>query len=127
MMSLTTPALLFPAISLLMLAYGGRFLALAALVRQLTADYGHGPDSNLARQIANLRVRLTLIKTMQIFGTMSFLACSGAMFALFLGHQDAGEWVFGLSLVFLIVSLLLSLWELWISTTALRHLMNGVD
>jgi hypothetical protein len=38
-LSLTTPALLFSAISLLLLAYTNRFLAYASVVRNLHARY----------------------------------------------------------------------------------------
>ena len=42
-LSINTPALLFPAITLLMLAYTNRFLALASLVRSLHDEYNQAP------------------------------------------------------------------------------------
>jgi Protein of unknown function (DUF2721). len=48
--NLTTPALLFPAISLLLLAYTSRFLALAALMRELHVRYKTQPDPRIKGQ-----------------------------------------------------------------------------
>jgi len=83
--TLTTPALLFPAISLLLLAFTNRFLALANLIRQLHANYKTAPDELLFGQIANLRHRINLIRDMQAYGVSSLLLCVVSMFALFLG------------------------------------------
>ncbi|MEM9185351.1 MAG: DUF2721 domain-containing protein [Planctomycetota bacterium] len=138
-MTLTTPALLFPAISLLLLAYTNRFLVLAQLVRQLYANQvndrsGGGEERNgerrqrvLVGQIANLRRRIGLIKNMQLFGVLSFLACTLAMLALFLGQAAAGEWAFGGSLLLLTTSLLLSVWEIQISCGALNLALSDLE
>ena len=61
-LSLTTPALLFSAISLIMLAYTNRFLAYAAVIRNLHAVYLDKKDESLLRQIKNLKLRLTLTR-----------------------------------------------------------------
>lgn len=119
-MTLTTPALLFPAISLLLLAYTNRFLVLAQLIRLL-----HGQDRNhlsdqVRRQIENLQLRIRLIQAMQGFGVLSFLACTLSMFAVFLEHTVIGEWIFGASLVLLSISLMLSFWEIQISCVAIN-------
>ena len=45
--TLTTPSLLFPAISLLMLAYTNRFLTLATIIRGLHDRYQTQQDENL--------------------------------------------------------------------------------
>ena len=57
-LSLTTPALLFPAISLLLLAYTNRFLTLANLIRDLHARYTANPDQILLWQLRSLRYRV---------------------------------------------------------------------
>jgi len=82
---LTTPALLFPAVSLLMLAYTNRFLTLATIIRSLYDRYHTNQDENLLPQIQNLRFRVYLIRNMQIFGVLSLLMCVVSMFALFAG------------------------------------------
>jgi hypothetical protein len=117
--NLTTPALLFPAISLLLLAFTNRFLALANLIRQLHTNYKTDPDELLFGQIANLRYRINLIRDMQAFGVLSLLFCVVSMFALFLGWAVAGKWIFAASLVLMAISLAISIREIQISVGAL--------
>lgn len=119
-MTLTTPALLFPAISLLLLAYTNRFLVLAQLIRQLKQMDSEEDHALIARQIGMLRKRIVLTKRMQAFGVLSFFVCTLSMFMLFLGAQMAGAVAFGVSLVLLSVSLLYSLYEIIISTNAIN-------
>ena len=119
-MTLTTPALLFPAISLLLLAYTNRFLVLAQLIRQLKQMDTEEDHALIARQIGMLRKRIVLTKRMQAFGVLSFFGCTVSMFALFMGAQMAGAVAFGLSLVLLSLSLLYSLYEIVISTNAIN-------
>ena len=122
---LTTPALLFPAISLLLLAYTNRFLALAALIRELHARYKANPDQVIKGQIDNLRYRVILIKDMQAFGVLSLLLCVVCMFVLFAGLALLGKVIFGASLILLIVSLTLSVREIQVSINALNlHLLD---
>ena len=101
----TTPALLFPAISLLLLAYTNRFLTLAQLIRDLHARYKIEPDEVIYKQIGNLRYRVMLIKQMQAFGVASLLFCVVCMFFLFAGWILAGKIIFGISLVLMMISL----------------------
>lgn len=118
--TLTTPALLFPAISLLLLAYTNRFMVLAQLVRELYKLHKEAPDLKIVGQIHNLQKRLKLIRTMQIFGASSFFACVLCMFLIFSRQIFWGELVFGLSLVLLMISLGFSIRELQISVHALN-------
>lgn len=120
MMDLTTPALLFPAISLLLLAYTNRFLVLAQLIRELNQREGSQVRDLAKRQINNLRKRIVLIKTMQAFGVLSFVLCTAAMFCLFMHWQTAGQLLFVISLVSLLISLLYSLYEIQISCDAIN-------
>lgn len=124
---LTTPALLFPAISLLLLAYTNRFLALAALIRDLHARYKATPDPLIVRQIANLRRRVLLIRNMQFFGVLAIFLCVFCMFLIFAGGAGAGRIVFVLSLVSLMISLGLSLWEIQISVDALNVHLGDLE
>jgi hypothetical protein len=120
--SINTPALLFPAITLMMLAYTNRFLALATLIRNLHAKYKQGMEDRhfIKEQIKNLRRRLTLIKQMQAAGILSFFCCVLSMLFFFLEHEVGAYSIFGLSLGFLLLSLVLSLNEIYISTKALE-------
>ncbi len=118
--NLATPALLFPAVSLLLLAYTNRFLGLASLIRGLAARYEQSHERLLMRQIDNLRHRLKLIRSMQAFGVASIFGCVACMFALFAGNQSIGKVLFGASLVLLMISLALSFREIQLSTNALN-------
>lgn len=120
--SINTPALLFPAITLLMLAYTNRFLALASLIRNLHTKYKQVGEERLIikEQIHNLKKRLLLVKQMQGSGIISFFLCVLCMLFIFLNYQLLAYSVFGLSLLFLLLSLGLSLNEIFISTKALE-------
>lgn len=118
-LTLTTPALLFSAISLLLLAYTNRFLAYATVVRNLHARYKENPDGIIVGQIQNLRKRLKLTRTMQLLGIGSLLLCVLCMFLVYIELQLFAETVFGIALVMLIISLAISVWEIQISVKAL--------
>jgi hypothetical protein len=125
--NLTTPALLFPTVSLLMLAYTNRFLTIATIIRNLHDRYKSDQNENLLGQIANLRYRVYLIRNMQIFGVLSLLMCVVSMFALFAGWILAGQWSFAIALLLMIVSMLISLRELTISVGALDLLLTDLE
>jgi hypothetical protein len=125
--SLTTPALLFPTVSMLLLAYTNRFLTIATVIRNLHDRYKENPAESLLGQIENLRYRTVLIRDMQIFGVMSLLLCVVSMFALFAGWIDAGKWSFAAALILMIVSLIISLRELFISVGALELLLKDME
>jgi hypothetical protein len=125
--TLATPALLFSAISLLMLAFTNRFLALASLVRSLHALYKERPDDVLYGQIRNLRLRLDLIRWMQVAGIASLLLCVLSMFLIYVQSLLAAEIVFGVGLVLMIGSLALSLWEIQISVDALNLHLRDIE
>jgi hypothetical protein len=126
-LTLTTPALLFPAISLLLLAYTNRFLTLAALIRELYARYRSQPDPKIKGQLANLRYRIVIIRNMQVFGVSSFFGCVLCMFVLFAGQVEAAKYIFGGSLVLLLISLGLSLREIQVSIDALTLQIQDLD
>lgn len=117
---ISTPALLFSAISLLMLAYTNRFLALANLIRQYGALYKEHPETRFLKQIQNFDIRLNVIKKTQIFGVVSFLFCVLCMFLIFVNLIIPAEILFAISLICLFISLLLSLKELFLSIGALN-------
>ncbi|MEW6403334.1 MAG: DUF2721 domain-containing protein [Chloroflexota bacterium] len=125
--SLTTPALLFPTVSLLMLAYTNRFLTIATIIRNLHDRYRQEQTDRLRGQIANLRYRVHLIKNMQIFGVLSLLFCVISMFALFAGWTTGGTWSFAFALLLMIISILISLRELQISVVALDLLLMDLE
>ncbi len=125
--SLTTPAILFPAVSLLMLAYTNRFLAIASIIRALHGRYRSEGSAVVRRQIENLRKRLGLIRKMQSFGILSLFACILSVVGLFLGQKRLGELLFGLSLLLMLTSLLYCLREIHLSGRALEIELEDME
>lgn len=126
-LTLTTPALLFPTISLLILAYNNRFTTLATIIRALYDRYHDTQDDNLLAQIDNLRKRVYLIRNMQIVGILSLLMCVVSMMAIFAGWMQGGSWSFGVALLLMLASLGVSLWELTLSVGALDLLLTDLE
>jgi hypothetical protein len=126
--SINTPALLFPAITLLMLAYTNRFLSLASLVRKLHDEYHRGEkEKNILNQIKNIRSRLNLIRYMQGFGILSFLCCVLCMYAIFRGWMRMAHVIFAASLIFLLTSIVMSLIEINKSTKAIELELSDIE
>lgn len=125
--TLTTPALLFPALSLLLLAYTNRFMALATRVRSLKTQYLDAPSVQVLQQIDNLRRRLLIVRNMQAVGIASLFGCVLTMFLLFAGLLAPAHLLFGASLLGLLVSLGMSLHEILISVAALNIELNELE
>ncbi len=126
-LTLTTPALLFSAISLIMLAYTNRFLAYAAVIRNLHAVYLEKKDASLLRQIENLKLRVNLTRWMQIFGISSLLLCVLTMFLIYIDQHIIAVWIFGIALILLIASLALLIKEIQISAQALNFHISDIE
>ena len=126
--SINTPALLFPAISLVMLAYTNRFLALSSRVRSLHDKYQNHEQKHIIHgQIKNLRYRLKLIKNMQALGVITFLSCILCMFFIYQQYTLAATIVFAFSLISFSASLALSLLEIQLSTKALELELSDME
>ena len=125
--TLTTPALLFPAVSLLLVAYTNRFLALGARIRNLHALYQSNPDDILESQIVILKKRVILIRNMQFMGVGSLFLCVLCMFMLFGGKLLLGKIIFAVSLLFMLGSLGISLQEILISMQALNLELSDME
>ena len=126
-LTLTTPAVLFSAISLIMLAYTNRFLAYASVVRSLHDKYQQKKDEQLIKQIDNIKKRLYLTRSMQIYGISSLLLCVLTMFLIYIQQPTIAVWVFGTALLLLIVSLALLIMEIQISVKALEHHISDIE
>jgi len=124
---LSTPALLFPAISLLLLAYTNRFLGLATVVRGLHANWQTSQEPMLLAQIRSLRRRIQIIKQMQSMGVLSMMVCVVSMALIFFGQRMGGQITFGVSLVLMLVSLTLALVEIQMSGAALDVQLRDVQ
>ncbi len=126
-LTLTTPALLFSAISLLLLAYTNRFLTMAGLVRNLHDRHKENPSRLLKGQIANLKRRINLTRSMQIYGLASLLLCVACMFLIYIGYILVAEIIFGIALILLILSLAISIWDINISVKALNIHISDLE
>lgn len=127
-LTLNTPALLFPAITLLMLAYTNRFLGLSTRIRSLHDKYGSiGNKEGLLKQIKNLRLRLHIIRYMQLLGSFSFLCCIICMYCIYLNYQQWANVIFSISLGSLAFSIMFSLWEIQISTKAMEIELGDME
>ncbi len=125
--TITTPALLFPAISVLFLAYANRFLAIANRIREQHSRFSKTKSPVTKKQIESLRQRIRLIIAMQVLAVTGIISCIVAMGLIFFGLQHYGNITFGASMVFIILSLLASMSELLISTTALNIELEDME
>jgi hypothetical protein len=124
---ISTAAVLFPAISLILLAYTNRFLALSNLIRNLCNDYQRHKDKRILAQIDNIKTRIILIKWMQFLGVATLVVCVMTMGLVFSGHVTAANWCFLVSLILMLASLCCSLVELHISADALEILLIDLE
>lgn len=125
--TINTPALLFPCISLLLLAYTNRFLAIANRIRGLKSQYTSAHEPHILKQISNLRRRVLIIRNMQAFAIASLFCCILCMFLLFWSDELLAKYVFALSLLLMMVSLILSLMEIAISVNALKIELKDLE
>jgi uncharacterized Tic20 family protein len=123
----TTPALLFPAISLLLLAYTNRFMGITKLIRQLRHKLNDKNYTQVNRQVANLKYRIKLIIWTQATGVVSLIFCTLSMMSQFFAASLFGYLSFGLSLILMVISLILSLLEITISAKALNVELEGME
>jgi len=125
--SITTPALLFPAISVLFLAYANRFLAIANRIREQHNLFNKTKSPINKKQIESLRQRIRFIIAMQLLAVTGIIGCIITMGLIFFGLQEYGTVAFGISMLFIILSLLTSIGELLISTKALNIELEDME
>ncbi|MGZ8172648.1 MULTISPECIES: DUF2721 domain-containing protein [Methylobacter] len=125
--TITTPALLFPAISVLFLAYSNRFLAIASRIREQHNLFNKTQSPVAKKQIDSLRLRIRFIVAMQVLGVVGIICCTLAMGLIFYGLQYYGNMTFGFSMVFIVLSLLASISELLLSTKALNIELEDME
>lgn len=126
-LQIETPALLFSATSLILLAYTNRFLTIAQIIRSLKKSYDEQHNKSILLEIKNLNLRLTLIRYMQLFGVLSLFLSVFAMLLLFFSFSVFGIYLFGASLLSLLISLGISFWEISISVRALRLHLSDLE
>lgn len=125
--TLTTPALLFPAIAILMLGYVNRYLGTASVIRTFKKDYDAGyKHIEVVSQINILKKRIELSRQMLTAGILALLFACLSMFLIFAGLQLAGIVIFSLSLIAMIISMFISLYETSLSNKALLIEVNDI-
>lgn len=125
--AIATPALLFPAISVLFLAYSNRFLSIATRIREQHNLFNKTQSPVAKKQIDSLRLRIRFIVAMQVLGVVGIICCTLAMGLIFYGLQYYGNITFGFSLAFIVLSLLASISELLLSTKALNIELEDME
>ena len=126
-LTLITPTFLFSAVSLILLAYTNRFLAYTSLVRNLKVKYMENKSSVTKAEIENLKKRLKLTRLMQLYGVASLLLCGATMFLIYIGLQTVSAVIFAVALLFLIISLALSVWEINISSKSIQIHLSDME
>jgi ABC-type Fe3+-siderophore transport system permease subunit len=124
---ITTPAILFPAISLMLLAFGNRFATTSSLIRELKEKYDETHNESIIYQIQNLRKRVFILRNMQLIGIGAIFMCVLSMLLVYQGHEKSAAAMFGVSLVTMLVSLGLSIREIMLSTTALNLELKDIE
>ena len=125
--TITTPAMLFPAITLILLAYTNRFLAVAKRIRELKLIYKEKNQKIHFDQIRNLKRRVLMIRNMQFLGVSGLLGCMLCILFLLENQIMLGKLAFTLSLGLIIVSLWISLQEIAISVSALNIELSDLE
>ena len=126
-LTLITPTFLFSAVSLILLAYTNRFLTYTSLVRNLKVKYMENKSSVTKAEIENLKKRLKLTRLMQLYGVASLLLCVATMFLIYIGLQTVSAAIFAVALLFLIISLALSVWEINISSKSIQIHLSDME
>ncbi len=126
-MTLTTPAILFSTVSLLYVAYTNRFVAISNLIRSLKTRYLQTKDADILKQLSNLRLRVMLIRNMQLTGIVSLILSVVSIILIFTGHMYYANFVFGISLLFLVYSMSLAAREIFISVESLKIELSSMQ
>ena len=118
-LNISTPGLIFPSISFLLIAYSNRFLAIATLIRDLKTKFSENKAEILLKQIKNLRYRLKLIRWMQAVAVFGMLLALLSIFSLYLELDLIGKIFFVSAVISITTSLSIALVEIMFSGRAL--------
>ena len=123
----TVTALMFPAIPLIMAVYSNRFHTLSALIRKLHDEYvfeKHIPPE-WEKQLKNLSRRINYLKFSIGAAGLGFLFNMMTVLGLYLGKIFVARLIFASCCVSMIISIVLFLFEIFLSTNALKlHLSD---
>ena len=123
----TVTALMFPAIPLIMAVYSNRFHTLSALIRKLHDEYvfeKHIPPE-WEKQLKNLSQRINYLKFSIGAAGLGFLFNMMTVLGLYLGEIFLARLIFASCCISMIISIVLFLFEIFLSTNALKlHLSD---
>ena len=132
-LDLTTSALLFPAIPLLMITFGTRFTVVSELIRKIHDEYAADIDLDDVRakrmlgEISALKKRLWMIQINQTLSSLSFFFNLLPMFALYMGNQNLAKTIFGIALALLMLAVVLFIIEISIAVRSLNLQLSDLD
>ena len=108
-------AIMFPAIHLMMVMFGNRFHTTSVLIRQMHDKYIYEKviPAEFSKQLEILKSRIILLKRAQISMGLSFLFNMLSVFAL--------------CLLSIILALIIYLYEISLSTKALKYHLLDLD
>ena len=123
----TVTALMFPAIPLIMAVYSNRFRTLSALIRKLHDEYvfeKHIPPE-WEKQLKNLSRRINYLKFSIGAAGLGFLFNMMTVLGLYLDKIFVARLIFATCCISMIISIVLFLFEIFLSTNALKlHLSD---
>ncbi|MEZ4901708.1 MAG: DUF2721 domain-containing protein [Spirosomataceae bacterium] len=126
-LAISTPAILFSTISLMMIAFTNRYLAIASLIRELHDKFRQNPEASYVQQIKHLHRRVHIIRNIQFIIVTSLLLSAVSMLFVYLQNQTVGQLLFFVALLFQIVALMMSIWEISISIHALKIELSDME
>jgi len=122
-------AIMFPAIPLTMVMFGTRFHTTSVLIRQMHDEYIYKKvmPAEFDNQLKILKSRIILLKRAQISMGLSFLFNMFSVFALFFNAVFPAKLFFALCLLSIIMALIIYLYEITLSTKALKYHLLDLD
>jgi len=127
------PALLFPAIPLMMISFGNRYTSLATLIRKIHDLIVMNPlkkptESHYFDQLEILTLRLKLVRAIQTLSGISFLLNLLSIFSSYIEKVELALNCFGLSVLVFAIAIMMFIYEIQLSTKALsKHLEDLKD
>ena len=121
------PALLFPAIPLMMIVFGNRYSSLSKLIRDLHDRFLKEDEvrDKFTEQIELLTDRLFLVKSMQTLAGLAFIANLLTIFFRYIDVPSVAFSLFGVATILLSASILLFVIEIQKSSSALsKHISD---
>lgn len=124
MLEISTPALVFPALSVLMLAYTNKFIAISKRVRTLHSDHQLNPSPKIHSQIKVMLKRMSYIRNMQITALSGFSSNLLSIAFIFMGFNTIALIFFTLGLLLVLISLIICIIEIYTSTETMALLLE---